>query len=92
MIWNILVYWLGGMITLITAIFPSADQNIISLINTAQNTFRTYTQSISWIFPVNTFFQVVTVILTIEITLLTINVGLYILNFISMRLIPRLKS
>lgn len=63
------------VIDAVVSLLPNADVNITNFIVNGLTNFRTLVAGVDWIFPVNTFLLVLTMVLTIEGIILLFKIG-----------------
>jgi hypothetical protein len=61
----------NAFLSAVINLFPTADSGIIATINGSLDSFKNYLGTASWLFPVNTFFLIVGLMITIELSLIS---------------------
>jgi hypothetical protein len=84
MIFNTIAKIIYSFLNSVINIFPVADTSIIADITSKTTDFYNVITEASWIFPVNQFFIVIGLMLSIEISLFTYRLIKLILSYVSL--------
>lgn len=84
MILDNIFIWMLGPINYLIGLLPSADSGITSTINNTLSTFRSGLATINWFFPVDTFLQLMSIVIAIEGILLVWKIARYIIGLFTL--------
>lgn len=85
--WSLLNSYIAQFISIILLVFPSVDQSNLAAFTESMATFRSYIATARWFFPVNTFMNFITIMLSMEFVLWTKRFWVKIINLLSFGLI-----
>lgn len=75
------------VLTGLLSLFPSVDSSTISAIDSAYSSIRSLFASSAWLIPTNVFFQVLSMIVIIEFSVLVVRFLRWLINLLSVGLI-----
>lgn len=76
-----------AMLSILLLLFPSANPTTVSSITSSVTTFRSYMAGANWIFPVDTFFTVLGLIIAIESSWLLYKLIRWLVGILSLKFI-----
>lgn len=76
--------WMLGPINYLIGLLPNADSGITSTINNTLSSFRSSLGTINWFFPVDTFLQLMSIVIVIEGILLIWKIARYIIGLFTL--------
>lgn len=84
MIFGILIAFVADIMTALVELFPTASTTNIAQITANLSNFKTSMGTAGYIFPVDTFFTLISIVFTIEASMLAYKVIRYIARHISL--------
>ena len=74
MIWNGIIQSILAVFNLLLGLLPLADANVTTRLTASIIPFKTYMSNADWLFPVQDFFTILTIIMTIEAGIVLIKI------------------
>lgn len=84
MIWAGILTSIYAILQIFLQIFPFANTNTVNSINTSVSQVRNSIASAGWIFPIDTFFTLLTAVIVIETSIITFKVVRWIASNITL--------
>lgn len=81
--WQNVISLVISVLSEIIELFPLADSDTLELYDSQVSAFKSYTASANWLFPVDTFFLLLSAIITIELSLFTYRFAKFIIRNVS---------
>lgn len=78
MIWSLI----AGVITFVTSFLPNTDSGLITILNSIPTTLKNSLGVINYMFPVNTLFLIIGLMITAYLTKIGFKLVRYLINFI----------
>jgi hypothetical protein len=90
MIWNILLSWISGLITIVTALFPTADSTVITQIQDVTTPLRALLTTLNFIVPVNILLIALGIIFSTEAFMIGLRITMYLIHMLTVKFVPKL--
>lgn len=71
---------------MVIGFFPDANASVLSQISDGLTPFRTAMAAANWFFPVGTFFTVLGIVITIELSIMTYKLVMFVVKNVSLGL------